>query len=94
VEVGNRDMLLSLLCARGIQVHAPREPGLERYVRIGIGARSAMEYLRRMLLEIAPELLGAQLASSGRDPYRLTLRGEEFGQSEFRQVEERRERTA
>ncbi len=94
VEVGNRDMLVSLLCARGIQVHAPREPGLERYVRIGIGARSDMEYLRRTLLEIAPEMLGAQLASSSRDPYRLTLRGEEFGQPEFCQVEERRERSA
>jgi histidinol-phosphate aminotransferase len=94
VEVGDRDTLLALLCARGLQVHAPQEPGLERFVRIGIGTRSSMEYLRRTLLEIAPEMLGAQLASGGRDPDRFTLRGEEFGQSEFRQVEERRERTA
>jgi histidinol-phosphate aminotransferase len=94
VEVGDRDTLLALLCARGLQVHAPQEPGLERFVRIGIGTRSSMEYLRRTLLEIAPEMLGAQLASGGRDPDRFTLRVEEFGQPDFRQVEERRERTA
>jgi histidinol-phosphate aminotransferase len=94
VEVGNRDTLLSLLCARGIQVYAPQEPGLERYIRIGIGTRSTMEYLRRTLLEIAPEMLGAQLAGSGCDPDRLTLRGEEFSQPEFRQIKQRGQRSA
>ncbi len=94
VDVGDRDMLLDLLCSRGIQVHAPQERGLERYLRIGIGTRSTMEFLRRTLLDVAPEMLGAQLASSSCDPYRLTLRGEEFSQPEFRQVEERGQRSA
>jgi histidinol-phosphate aminotransferase len=94
VEVGDRETLLALLEAKGILVHAPQEPGLERYVRIGIGTRTEMERLRRAMLDIAPEMLGPQLAGSGCDPYRLTLRGEEFGQPEFRQVKERRQRTA
>jgi histidinol-phosphate aminotransferase len=94
VEVGRRDTLVSLLCARGIQVYAPQEPGLERYIRVGIGTRSAMETLRRALLEIAPEMLGARLAGSGRDPDRLTLSGEEFRQPEFRQVKQRGQRSA
>lgn len=94
VDVGSRDALLALLYAKGIRIHAPQDPGLERYVRIGIGTRSAMEYLRRTLLEIAPEILGAQLASSGCDSDCLTLGGEEFGQSKFRQVKQRRQRSA
>lgn len=94
VEVGDRDQLLALLGAKGIRVHAPQEPGLERYIRIGIGLRSSMEYLRLSLLDIAPEMLGAQLASGRRDPYRLTLRSEEFGQPDVRQVEERGKRSA
>lgn len=89
VEVGDRETLLALLRERGILVHVPQEPGLERFVRFGIGTRGTMEYLRRTLLDIAPEMLGGQLASGGCDAYRLTLRGEEFGQPEFRQVEER-----
>jgi histidinol-phosphate/aromatic aminotransferase/cobyric acid decarboxylase-like protein len=94
VEVGQRETLLALLGARGIRVHAPQEPGLERYIRVGIGTRGAMERLRRTLLDIAPEMLGGQLAGSGCDPYRLALRGEELSQSEFRQIEERRKRSA
>jgi histidinol-phosphate aminotransferase len=94
VEVGERATLLALLEARGIRVHAPQEPGLERYIRIGIGTRSSMECLRRTLLDIAPEMLGAGLAGGGSDPYRLTLRGEELGQPEFREIEERGQRSA
>jgi histidinol-phosphate aminotransferase len=94
VEVGDRDQLLALLSSKGIRVHAPQEPGLERYIRIGIGMRSSMEHLRQSLLDIAPEMLGAQLASGRCDPYRLTLRSEELGQSEVRQVEERGKRSA
>lgn len=94
VEVGNRETLLARLCDRGILVHAPQQPGLERYVRIGIGTRSTMECLRRALLDIAPEMLGGQLASGGCDSYRLTLRGEELSQPELRQVQERRQRGA
>lgn len=94
VEVGDRDQLLALLGSKGIRVHAPQEPGLERYIRIGIGLRSSMEHLRQSLLDIAPEMLGAQLTSGGRDPYRLTLRSEEFGQPEVGQIEERGKRSA
>ena len=94
VEVGERDTLLALLAAQRIQVHAPQERGLEQFVRFGIGTRSAMERLRAALLEIAPQVLGDQLASSGCDPYRLTLRGKEFGEPEFRQVEKRAQRSA
>jgi histidinol-phosphate aminotransferase len=94
VEVGNRETLLALLSDRGINVHVPEEPGLERYLRIGIGTRSAMEHLRCSLLEIAPAMLGAELASGDCDSYRLTLRGEEFSQAEFRQVKQRGQRSA
>lgn len=94
VEVGDRVQLLTLLEARGIRVHAPSEPGLERYIRIGIGTRSSMEHLRRSMLEIAPEMLAGQLASGCGDPYCLALRGEELGQPEIGQIEERRQRTA
>lgn len=94
VEVGERATLLALLGASRIKVHAPQGAGLERYIRIGIGARGAMEYLRRTLLDIAPAMLGDRLASGGGDPYRLALRGEQLSQAEFREIEERRERSA
>ena len=94
VEVGERATLLALLGSSRIKVHAPRAPGLEQYIRIGIGSRSAMEHLRRTLFEIAPVMLGDQLAAGTRDPYCLSLRGEELSQAEFRKIQERRQRSA
>lgn len=94
VEVGERDTLVTLLAARGIRIHAPRDPGLERYLRIGIGLRRDMESLRCTLLDIAPIMLNAQLPSGGSDAYRLTLSGEELSQPQVRQVQERRQRSA
>jgi histidinol-phosphate/aromatic aminotransferase/cobyric acid decarboxylase-like protein len=94
VEVGERSTLLALLGASRVKVHAPKQPGLERYVRIGIGSRRDMEYLRQTLLDIAPAMLGDQLASGSRDPYRLALRGEELSQAEFSEIQKRRQRSA
>lgn len=53
-----RQNLLEGLAMRGIRIHAPAEPGLEQYVRIGIGSRTAMDRLRTALLELGPELVG------------------------------------
>jgi histidinol-phosphate/aromatic aminotransferase/cobyric acid decarboxylase-like protein len=58
VAVVPRQNLIEGLTERGIRIHAPSEPGLEEYVRIGIGSRTAMDRLRAALLELAPELVG------------------------------------
>jgi histidinol-phosphate aminotransferase len=58
VAIVPRQHLTEGLKNRGICVHAPREPGLENYVRIGIGSRTAMDRLRTALLELGPELVG------------------------------------
>jgi len=58
VTIVSRQDLIEGLVKRGIRVHAPLEPGLENYVRIGIGSRTAMDRLRTALLELGPELVG------------------------------------
>lgn len=57
VTVVSRQDLIDGLAKRGILIHAPGEPGLEEYVRIGIGSRTAMDRLRAALLELGPELV-------------------------------------
>jgi histidinol-phosphate aminotransferase len=57
VELVPRERVVSGLASRGVYVHAPGEPGLERVVRFGIGSRSAMDRLREAVLEIGSELL-------------------------------------
>jgi histidinol-phosphate/aromatic aminotransferase/cobyric acid decarboxylase-like protein len=57
VTIGSRQALVDGLAKRGIRIHAPGDPGLEEYVRIGIGSRTAMERLRAALLELGPELV-------------------------------------
>jgi histidinol-phosphate aminotransferase len=54
----SRQNLIAGLAKRGIRIHAPEEPGLEDFVRIGIGSRTAMDRLRAALLELGPELVG------------------------------------
>jgi histidinol-phosphate/aromatic aminotransferase/cobyric acid decarboxylase-like protein len=58
VAIVPRRDLVEGLAHRGIRVHAPPDPGLEQYVRIGIGSRTAMDRLRTALLELGPELVG------------------------------------
>ncbi len=58
VTLTPRQNLVDGLRMRGIRIHAPIEPGLEGYVRFGIGSRRAMDRLRAALLEIGPELVG------------------------------------
>jgi histidinol-phosphate aminotransferase len=58
VTLVSRQDLVAGLTKRGIRVHAPPEPGLEHYIRIGIGSRTAMDRLRTALLELGPELVG------------------------------------
>jgi histidinol-phosphate/aromatic aminotransferase/cobyric acid decarboxylase-like protein len=53
-----RQQFIDGLAKQGIRVHAPLEPGLEEYVRIGIGSRTAMDRLRAALLELGPEFVG------------------------------------
>jgi histidinol-phosphate aminotransferase len=57
VAIVSRQNLIDGLAKRGIRIHAPEEPGLEDYVRIGIGSRTAMDRLRAALLELGPELV-------------------------------------
>jgi histidinol-phosphate aminotransferase len=57
VTLVSRQDLIDGLATRGIRIHAPREPGLEEYVRIGIGSRTAMDRLRAALLDLGPELV-------------------------------------
>jgi histidinol-phosphate aminotransferase len=57
VTIMSRQSLIDGLAKRGIRIHAPVEPGLEQYVRIGIGSRTAMDRLRVALLELGPELI-------------------------------------
>ena len=57
VTVASRESLLDGLTKRGIRINAPSQPGLEHYVRIGIGTRTAMDRLRAALLELGPELV-------------------------------------
>jgi histidinol-phosphate/aromatic aminotransferase/cobyric acid decarboxylase-like protein len=58
VTIASRQSLIDGLAERGIRVHAPAQPGLEQYVRIGIGSMTAMDRLRAALLELGPELVG------------------------------------
>ena len=57
VTVVSRQDLIEGLAKRGIRIHAPGDPGVEEYVRIGIGSRTAMDRLRAALLELGPELV-------------------------------------
>jgi histidinol-phosphate/aromatic aminotransferase/cobyric acid decarboxylase-like protein len=57
VTVVSRQDLIDGLAKRGISIHAAGEPGLEEYVRIGIGSRTAMDRLRAALLQLGPELV-------------------------------------
>lgn len=57
VTIVSRQSIVDELTKRGIRIHAPSEPGLEQYVRIGIGSRTAMDRLRAALLELGPELI-------------------------------------
>ncbi len=57
VHIVPRERLVRGLAQRGVHVHSPIEQGLERFIRIGIGSRSAMERLRLALLDLAAELV-------------------------------------
>jgi histidinol-phosphate aminotransferase len=57
VTIVSRQSLIDGLTTRGIRIYAPSEPGLEQYVRIGIGSRTAMDRLQAALLEIGRELI-------------------------------------
>jgi histidinol-phosphate aminotransferase len=58
VQIGQRDEIVDGLMARRIRVHAPTDPGLERYIRFGIGSPTAMDRLRTALLDLAPLVVG------------------------------------
>ncbi|MCA9878393.1 MAG: aminotransferase class I/II-fold pyridoxal phosphate-dependent enzyme [Thermomicrobiales bacterium] len=94
VEVGQRSVLTQALADRGIRVHAPLQPGLERYVRFGLGSRRDMEYLRQALLDSVLTMVGEPSAAGGADAYGFPLGGEKLGQPEFGQVKQRRQRSA
>jgi histidinol-phosphate aminotransferase len=53
----HRAALVDELLARGIRIHAPSQPGLEQFIRIGIGSRTAMDRMRSALLELTPQFL-------------------------------------
>ena len=53
VTRGDRDAIVSGLASRGILVHVPDGPGLERFIRISAGRPDDTDALRRALVEIA-----------------------------------------
>jgi histidinol-phosphate aminotransferase len=57
VSIVPRAEVVRAFLDRGIRVHAPEAPGLEDFIRIGIGSRSAMERFRLALADMGPELL-------------------------------------
>lgn len=57
VSVVPRAAVVNAFLERGIRVHAPEAHGLEDFIRIGIGSRSAMERVRLALADMGPELL-------------------------------------
>ena len=57
VSVVPRSAVVRAFLDRGIRVHALEEPGLEDFIRIGIGSRTAMERVRLALADMGPELL-------------------------------------
>jgi histidinol-phosphate aminotransferase len=57
ITIGPRQSIIDGLAKQGIRVYPPAEPGLEQYVRIGIGSRTAMDRLRAALLELGPEIV-------------------------------------
>lgn len=94
VEVGARATLVDALAERGVRVHTPPQPGLERYVRFGLGSRREMEHLRQALLDCVLTMVGEPSATGGADAYRFPLGGEQLGQPELGQVQQRRQRSA
>ena len=66
VEMIPRDVLVAGLATYRIHVHAPRDDGLEHYLRIGIGGRTAFERLSRALLELSPELVSRVVSGLAR----------------------------
>jgi histidinol-phosphate/aromatic aminotransferase/cobyric acid decarboxylase-like protein len=58
IDLMPRAQFVAELAGRNIRVHVPREEGLERYVRIGIGSRSATDRLQAALRAMAPAVLG------------------------------------
>ena len=68
VTLGPREALISGLAHRGVHIHAPLQPGLERIVRIGIASRTPMERLKWALIDLAPELVQLTLTERRSPP--------------------------
>jgi histidinol-phosphate aminotransferase len=64
LQLIERNDVWSRLAELGVLVHAPQEPGLEHYLRIGIGPRPAMDRFRLALIEVAQEMLPAARMAS------------------------------
>lgn len=58
VGLGQRDHLVGELRQRDVHIAALAEPGLESYVRIGIGTRHEMDRLATALRDVAPTIIG------------------------------------
>lgn len=58
VEIGARHRIIEALRERGVYVHAPPQPGLEQFIRFGIGSRREMDRLQFALRDLAPRYLG------------------------------------
>ncbi|MGD9714717.1 MAG: aminotransferase class I/II-fold pyridoxal phosphate-dependent enzyme [Thermomicrobiales bacterium] len=76
VGFGLRDEIVTALVAHKVIVHAPREDGLEDYIRFGLGTRSAMDQLHEALRQIMPALMDDALVGGRADANGLSLRGE------------------
>jgi histidinol-phosphate aminotransferase len=73
VGFGLRDEIVAALGARKVIVHAPREDGLEDYIRFGLGTRSAMDQLYEALRQIMPAVMDDALLIGRADANGLSL---------------------
>lgn len=78
VGFGLRDEIVAALRARNIAVCAPTDVGLEDYIRIGLGTRSAMDRLYVSLRQMMPAILDEALLTGRADADGFSLSGKEL----------------
>jgi histidinol-phosphate aminotransferase len=68
VHLVEREVVVDGLARHGVLVHPVETPGLERFIRFGIGTRTSMERLRTALIDLAPEILSLGISEVAEPP--------------------------